>query len=130
MATISTKVDIDSCTNITLFKTIAKFVDELNDNSVKCMNRTPHAVSVFVEAAQHYVPSSKDRIPVDGDGNPNLKGWTDTSFCNNKQTWEVQGITKGYLPSSTFVDPDDEGRPIPMLISGIEIDPNADDYHK
>ncbi len=86
-----------------------------------------HSV-VFVEAAQHYVPNSKDRIPVDGNGNPNLKGWTDTFFCNNKQTWEVQGITKGYLPSSTFVDPDGEDRPIPLLMSGIEIDPNADDY--
>jgi hypothetical protein len=102
MATIPIKVDIDSCTTITLFKTIAKLVDELNDKSVKCMNSKQHAVSVFVEAAQHYVPSSKDRIPVDGDGNPNLKGWTDTSFCNNKQTWEIMVITRnhqGYLPS-------------------------------
>ncbi len=109
MATIPTKMDIDSCTTITLFQTIAKLVDELNEKSVKCiMNRKQHAVSVFVEAAQHYVPSSKDRIPVDSDGNPNLEGWTDTWFCNKKQTWELQGITKGYLPSSTFVNPDGE----------------------
>jgi hypothetical protein len=47
MATVPTKVDIDSCTTITLFKTIAKLVDELNDKSVKCMIRKPHAVSVF-----------------------------------------------------------------------------------
>jgi hypothetical protein len=66
MATLPTKVDIDGCTTITLYKTIANLVDELNDKSVKCMNRKPHAVSVFVVAAQHYVPSSKDRIPVDG----------------------------------------------------------------
>jgi hypothetical protein len=28
------------------------------------------------------------------------------------------------------VDPDDEDRPIPMLMFGIEIDPNDDDYQK
>ncbi len=63
MATMPTKVDIDSCTTTALFKTIAKLVDELNDKSVKCMNHKQHAVSVFVEAAHHYMPSSKDRIP-------------------------------------------------------------------
>jgi hypothetical protein len=108
MVEIPTKVDIDSCTTITLFKTIAKLVEELNDKYVKRMNCKQLEVSVLVEAAQHYVPSSKDRIPVDGDGNPSLKGWTDTSFSDNKQTWELQGITQGYLPSSTFVDPDGE----------------------
>jgi hypothetical protein len=111
-----------------MFKTIASRVNERNDKNVECMNHKPHSVAVFVEAAQHYVLSSKDRIPVDGDGNPNLKDWTDTSFCNNKSTWELQGITKGYLSSSTFVDQDGEDRPIPILISGIEIDPNADHY--
>jgi hypothetical protein len=55
MATIPTKVDIDSCTTITLFQTIAKFVDELNDKNVKCMNHKLHSVGVFVEAVQHYV---------------------------------------------------------------------------
>ncbi len=49
MATISTKVDIDSCITIVLFKTIARLVDELKDKSVKCMNGKQHAVSVFVE---------------------------------------------------------------------------------
>ena len=63
MATIPTKVvDIDSCTTISRFKTIAKLVDELNDKDVKCMCRNLHAVSVFVEAVKHYVPSSKDRF--------------------------------------------------------------------
>ncbi len=76
------------------------------------------------------MPSSKDRIPIDSDGNPNLKDWTDTSFCNNKPTWELQGITKGYLTSSTFVDADGEDRPILMLMAGIEINPNADYYQK
>ncbi len=94
MATIPTKVDIDSCTTIALIKTIAKLVDELNDKSVKCMIHKPHAVSVFVEADQHNVPKSKDRIPVDSDGNTNLKDWMDTSFCNNKQIWELQGIAR------------------------------------
>ncbi len=37
MASTPTKVDIDSCTTITLFKSIAKLVDELNDKSVKCI---------------------------------------------------------------------------------------------
>jgi hypothetical protein len=126
MATFQTKVDVDSCTTITLFKTIAKLVNELNVKNVKCMNCKPHSVGMFVEAAQHYVPSSKDIIPVDSDGKPELKDWTDTSFCNNKPTWELQGITKGYFPSSTFMDSDSEDRPVPMLMFGIEIDPNAD----
>ncbi len=63
MATMPTKVDIDSCTTTALFKTIAKLVNELNDKSVECMYLEQHAVSVFVEAAQHYTPSSRDRIP-------------------------------------------------------------------
>ncbi len=64
MATIPTMVDINSCTIITLFKTITKLVDELNDKSVQCMKCKQHSVGVFVVAApsQHYVPSSKDRI--------------------------------------------------------------------
>ena len=78
MATIPTKVDIDSCTTLTLFKAIAKLVDELYDKNVKCMNSKQHSVGVFVEAAQHYVPSSKDRIPVNSNGNQNFKDWTDT----------------------------------------------------
>ncbi len=51
MATIPTKVVIDSCTTITLSRTIATLVDELNDKNFKCMNHKQHAVSVFVEAA-------------------------------------------------------------------------------
>ncbi len=64
MATITARVDIDSCTTITLFNTIAKLVDELNDKNVKCMNHKQHSVGVFVDAAQHTVPSSRDIIPV------------------------------------------------------------------
>ncbi len=128
MATIPTKVDIESCTTITLFKTITKLVKELNDKNVKCMNCKHNSGCIFVEAAQRYVLSSKDRIPVNSGGNSNFKDWTDTLHCNNKPTLELQGITKGNLPSSTFMDPDGEDRPVPMLMSGIEIDPKADDY--
>jgi hypothetical protein len=94
------------------------------------VNHKLHSVGVFVEAAQHYVPSSKDRIPVDCDEKPNLKDWTDPSFCNKKPTWGLQGNTQGYLPPSTFVNPDGEDRPIPMLMSGIDMNPNADDITK
>ena len=43
MAAIPTKVDIDNCTTITLFKTVAKLVYELNAKNVKCQATTANA---------------------------------------------------------------------------------------
>ena len=130
MATTQNRIDTDNCDALTLYKTLARIVDALNDKNVKDQYRKPHAVSVFVEAAQHYVPSHKDKIPRDADGNPNLKHWPDNGYCNNKPTWEDQGITKGYLPGSIYLDANGEDKPIPMLMSGIEIDPESDEYQE
>ena len=57
-----------------------------------------------------------------------LKHWPDDGCCNNKPTWEDQGITKGYLPGSIYLDANGKDKPIPILMSGIEIDPELDEY--
>ena len=63
MATTQNRIDTDNCYAITLYKTVAKIVDALNDKNVKDQYYKPHAVSVFVEAAQHYIPRHKDKLP-------------------------------------------------------------------
>ena len=49
MATTQNRIDTDNCDALTLYKTLAKIVDALNDKKVKDQYRKPHAVSVFVE---------------------------------------------------------------------------------
>ena len=66
MATTQNRIDTDNCDALTLYilyKTPAKIVDALNDKNVKDQYCKPHAVSVFVEAAQHYIPRHKDKLP-------------------------------------------------------------------
>ena len=108
MATPQNRIDTDNCDAFTLYKTLAKIVDALNDKNVKDQYRKPHAVSVFVEAAQHYVPSHKDKIPRDADGNPNLKHWPDDGYCKNSQLGKTRALlkdrSKGYLPGSIYSD--------------------------
>ena len=60
MATTQNRIDTDNCDALTLYKTLAKIVDALNDKNVKY--RKPHAVSVFVGAAQLYVLSHKEKL--------------------------------------------------------------------
>ena len=43
-------------------------------------------------------------------------------------TWEDQGITEDYLPGSIYLDANGEDKPILMLMSRIEIDPESDEY--
>ena len=93
MATSSTKVDIEKCTSQTLYKTMAKIREEINDKTVLDSKRKPHAVSIMAEAAYHYVPRAKDNISTDADGFPHFLDWTDQSLCNNRETWEEQGIS-------------------------------------
>ncbi len=130
MATSSTKVDIEKCTSQTLYKTMAKIREEVNDKMVLDSKRKPHAVSIMAEAAYHYVPRSKDNISIDADGFPDFHDWTDQALCNNRETWEEQGISKGILPASTYIDQYGNDIPIPMLMTGVEIDPNADEFQK
>ena len=59
MATTQNRIDTDNCNALTLYKTLAKIVDALNDKNVKDQYRKPHSVSVFKKAAQHYVPSKR-----------------------------------------------------------------------
>ncbi len=47
MATSSTKVDIEKCTTQTLYKTMAKIREEVNDKAVLDSKRKPHAVSIM-----------------------------------------------------------------------------------
>ncbi len=61
MAT-TTKVDMDKCSSLVLYKTMAKIRDEINDRMVLDSKRKPHAVSMMADAAYHYVPTSKKMI--------------------------------------------------------------------
>ena len=130
MATPSTKVDIEKCSAQTLYKTMAKIREEINDKTVFDSKRKPHAVSVMAEAAYHYVPRRQDNISIDADGFPYFHDWTDQALCNNRETWEEQGISKGILPASTYIDQYGNDIPIPMLMTEVEIDPNADEFQK
>ena len=130
MATTSTKIDIEKCTTHALYRTMAKIREEINDKMVLDSKRKPHAVSIMAEAAHHYVPRLKDNISIDADGFPHFQDWTDTALCNNKETWEELGISKGILPASTYIDLHGNDVPIPMLMTGIEIDPNSDEFQK
>jgi hypothetical protein len=84
----------------------------------------------MAEAAYHYVPRSKDYISIDADGFPHFYDWTDQALCNNRGTWEEQGISKGILPASTYIDQYGNDIPIPMLMTAVEIDQNADEFQK
>ena len=106
MATMSTKVDImiEKCTTQVLYSTMAKIREEINDKMVLDSKRQPHAVSIMAEAAHHYVPRLKDNISINADGFQHFQDWTDTALCNNKETWEELGISKGILPASLHID--------------------------
>jgi hypothetical protein len=130
MATTSTKVDIENCTTQTLYKTTAKIREEINDKMVLDSKRKPHAVSIMAEAAYHCVPRSKDNISLDADDFPHFQDWTDQALCNNRETLEDLGLSKGILQASTNIDQYGNDVPIPMLMTGVEIDPNADEFQK
>ena len=83
---------------------MAKIREEINDKMVLDSKRKPHAVSIMAEAAHHYVPRLKNNISINADSFPCFQDWTDTAFCNNKETWEELGISKGILPASTYMD--------------------------
>jgi hypothetical protein len=127
---ITTKVDMDKCSSLVLYKTMAKIRDEINDKTVLDAKRKPHAVSIMADAAHHYVPTSKDNISMDADGFPNFRDWSDVDLCNNKKFLEALGITKGILPASTYVDYKGDDVPILMLMTGVEINPNSEEYQK
>jgi hypothetical protein len=85
----------------------------------------------MAEASYHYVPRAKDNISIDADGFPYFHYWTDQALCNNKETWEEQGISKNFiLPASTYIDQYSDDIPMPMLMTGVEIDLNADEFQK
>ncbi len=105
MATISIKVDIEKCTTQTLYKTMAKICEEINDKMVFDSKRKSHAVSIMAEAAYHYVPGSKDNISIDADGFPYFHDWTDQALCNNRETWENKAFPRvSYLHQLTLIN--------------------------
>ena len=100
MATPSIKVDIKKCPTQTLYKTMAKIREEINDKTVLDSKRKPHAVSVMAEAAYHYVPRSKDNVSIDADGFPYFHDWTDQAVASTVQQQRDMGRTRhfqGYL---------------------------------
>jgi hypothetical protein len=125
MAT-TTKVDMDKCSSLVLYKTMAKIRDEINDRMVFDPKRKPHAVSIMADAVSIMTTLFLRLkiifliISIDADGFSNFRDWSDTDLCNNKTILEALGITKGILPASTYVDHKGDDVPIPMLMTGVE----------
>ena len=129
--TTTVKINVDKAPLKTLFKTIAKINDELNEISfVHGTTRRRLQIKAQAQAADFYTPNQFTDTIVLRNGSPWMRGWPDHELVNTKPGWESLGVINGNLISGDHYDYAGNAYPIPQTMAGVEIDVDSDEYQE
>ena len=120
MTTTTAKINVDKASLKTLFKTIAKINDDLNEISfVHGTTRRRQQIKAQAQAADFYTPNQFTDTIVLKNGSPWMRDWPDHELANTKQGWEVLGVINGNLISGEHYDYAGNPYPIPCSDNGL-----------
>ena len=89
MTTTTVKINVDKASLKTLFKTIAKINDDLNEITfVHGTTRRRLQIKRQAQAADLYTPNQFTDTIVLRDGRPWMRNWPDHELVNYKLGWE------------------------------------------
>ena len=129
--TTTVKINVDKAPLKTLFKTIAKINDELNEISfVHGTTRRRLQIKAQAQAADFYTPNQFTDTIVLRNGSPWMRGWPDHELANTKAGGESVGVINGNLISGDHYDYARNAYPIPQTMAGVEIDVDSDEFQE
>ena len=129
MTTITVKINVDKASLEVLFKTIAKFNEELNE--ISCVHGTTRRrlqMKAQAQTADFYTPYQFTDTIVLRNGSPGKRNWPDHELVNTKAGWESLGVINGNLISGDHYDYAGNAYPIPQTMAGVEIDVDSNAF--
>ena len=93
MTTTTVKINVDKASLKTLFKTIVKINDDLNEISfVHGTTRRQLQIKAQAQAADFYTPIQFTDTTVLRNGSLWMRNWPDHELVNTKARWESLGV--------------------------------------
>jgi hypothetical protein len=131
MTTTTVKINVDKASLKTLFKTIAKINEDLNEISfVHGTTRRRLQIKAQAQAADFYTPNQFTDTIVLRNGSPWMRNWPAHELVNTKAGWESLGVINGNLISGDHYDYAGNAYLIPQTMAGVEIDVDSDEFQE
>ncbi len=123
--TAKPKNDKATVRQLELFKAVVKATYEINETSFmhgQTKSRLNLKVDSTAKGTEFYVPNIfRDRILLTKDCHPDIRGWADQEFVNNKSWCEALVILSSSLLLGTYPDHMGNEYQIPQTMTGLGI---------